>query len=167
MSAASLPRRGELMPDQRWDIESVFPDEAHWEAALAEATGSLGELAAYRGRLGESAETLLEALELRYDLLSAVGKVAVYSSLRFSEDATNPANGALAERGHGLRARFEAAVSYFEPEILAMDSVTLDRFMAENPAVAAYRHYFDKVGRGRGHVRSAEVEEVLAEAANL
>src|SRR5690349_19382200 len=161
MSAASLPKRSELTPDQRWDIESIFPDEAHWEAALAEATGSLGELAAYRGRLGESAETLLEALQLRYDLLAAVGRVGVYSSLRFSEDATNPANGALAERGRGLRARFEAAISYFEPEILAMDAATLDRFMAESPALAVYRHYFDKVGRGRGHIRSGEVEEVL------
>ena len=83
MSAATLPRRAELPPDQRWDVESVFPDNAHWEAALAEAIGSLGELATYRGRLGESAEALLEALELRYDLLSVVGKVAVYSSLRF------------------------------------------------------------------------------------
>jgi oligoendopeptidase F len=167
MSAASLPRRADLTPEQRWDVESIFPDEAHWEAALAEATGSLGELAAYRGRLGESAGTLLEALRLRYDLIAAVGRVAVYASLRFSEDATNPANGALAERGRGLRARFEAAASYFEPEILALDPATLDNFMAENPGLAVYRHYFDKVGRGRGHIRSAEVEEVLAEAANL
>jgi oligoendopeptidase F len=162
-----LPKRSQLTPEQRWDVESVFPSDEAWEAALAEASGGLGELAAYQGRLGQSAELLLEALELRYDLLAAVGKVGVYASLRLSEDATNPANGALAERGRGLRARFEAAASYFEPEILALDPSTLDRFMAENPGLAVYRHYFDKVGRGRGHIRSAEVEEVLAQAANL
>ena len=62
MGVASLPRREELAPEQRWDIESVFPTDAAWEAALAEASGGLGELAAYRGRLGESASLLLEAL---------------------------------------------------------------------------------------------------------
>ncbi len=167
MSGGGLPRRSELPPEQRWDVESVFANDAEWDAALATALTRLEALGEYRDRLGESATMLLDALQLRFALLALVGKVGVYASLRFSEDATNPANGALAERGRGLRARFEAAASFIEPELLALDPATLDRFMAENRELATYRHYFDKVGRGRGHVRSAEVEEVLAEAANL
>ena len=32
---AGLPKRSELTTEQRWDVESVFPSDAAWEAALA------------------------------------------------------------------------------------------------------------------------------------
>lgn len=163
----SLPRRAKLTPEERWDIESVFPDDAAWEAAYAEAGARIAELAEYREGLGESAGALLAALRLRDEIAARVGRVGVYTSLRFAEDATNPTYGGLAERGRGLRARFMAAAAFIEPAILALAPATLERFMAEDADLARYRHYFDRVGLGRGHVRSAEVEEVLAEAANL
>ena len=167
MSAGSLPRREELAPEQRWDVESVFPNETAWEAAYDAVAERLGELADYRGRLGESAGTLLAGLRLRDELVGLVGRVFVYATLRFSEDAANRAAGALAERARGLRARLGAAISSFEPEILALAPATLEGYMGESADLAVYRHYFDRVGLGRGHVRSAEVEEVLAEVSNL
>ena len=167
MSGGGLPRRSELTTEQCWDLESIFASDAAWETALGEALARLEGLGGYRERLGESAAMLLAGLRLRDALAAAVGKVAVYGRLRFAEDATNSANGALADRGGGLQARFEAAASFIEPEILALAPATLARFMAKNEELATYRHYFDKVGHGRGHIRSAEVEEVLAEAANL
>lgn len=165
--AAALPRRDELPPEQRWDIESVYPTDAAWEEAYQAVAGRLGELERFRGRLGESAATLLAGLRARDELLAEVSRLGVYAALRRSEDATNAAYAALADRGASLRARAAAATAYFQPELLALDPATLDAFAAADADLAVYRHHFAQLALLRGHIRSAEVEEVLAEAGDV
>ncbi|HET8630161.1 MAG TPA: oligoendopeptidase F [Thermomicrobiales bacterium] len=162
-----LPRREELPREVRWDIESVFPSEEAWEAAYRAMAGRLGELDEYRGRLGESAATLLAGLRRRDELAAELGKVGVYARLRRAEDATNATSAALSDRAASLQARFAAAAAFYDPEILALDPATLDRYVAEEQGLAVYRHYFAKLGVMRGHIRSPEVEETLAEARDV
>ncbi len=166
-AVATLPKRSELPRERTWAVESVFATDEAWEAEYQTVGGRLGELDAYRGRLGASAATLLEGLQRRDELQSAVARLGVYASMRLAEDATNARYTVLADRARGLRARFGAAAAFYEPEILAIDQATLDAYLAENADLAVYRHYFAKLGLLRGHVRSAEVEEVLAGASDV
>jgi oligoendopeptidase F len=62
-----------------------------------------------------------------------------------------------------LYARFGAAVSFYEPEILALDPATLSAWGGENADLAVYAHYLDTLARRRAHVRSEEIEALLAE----
>lgn len=163
MTATTLPRRSELTTEQRWDIESLFPTDESWEAAYSEVENRMGDLAQYRGRLGTDAATLLAGLTTRDSLLRELMRVGVYANLRRSEDATNAQYAALAERAQGLNARVNAAASFYQPEILALPPARLEAFIAAEPALAPYRHYFAKLGQLRGHVRSPEVEETLAQ----
>src|SRR5260370_14530006 len=61
-----------------------------------------------------------------------------------------------------LVARVSTAFSFLEPEILALPQSTLDRFAQETPGLQAYSHELHDLSRKRPHVRSAEVEAVLA-----
>jgi oligoendopeptidase F len=63
--------------------------------------------------------------------------------------------------------RFFAASAFYEPEILALDPSRLQAMMEESEGLRVYAHYFDKLARRREHVRSAEVEEVLAAALEM
>jgi len=163
MVTTALPKRSEVMPEERWDIESLFASDAAWEAAYDALSGRLAELARYQGRLGASGATLLAALVLRDEVMAEVARVAVYASLRRAEDATNATYAALASRAQGLTARANGIAAWYGPEILALDSATLDRFVADTPDLATYAHYFAKLDRLRGHLRSAEVEALLAQ----
>ncbi|HRI57889.1 MAG TPA: oligoendopeptidase F, partial [Anaerolineae bacterium] len=58
----SLPLRSEIPVEQTWDLASVYPTPADWEAACAELTAQLPALAAFRGRLAEGPATLLALL---------------------------------------------------------------------------------------------------------
>lgn len=162
-----LPRRDEVPREVRWDVESIFPTDEAWEATYRGLAGRLGELDGYRGRLGESAATLLAGLERRDELAKELGLVAVYARLRRAEDATNATYAALADRAAGLQARFAAAAAFYDPEILALDPATLDRYVEAEPGLAVYRHSFAKLGVMRGHIRSPEVEETLAESRDV
>jgi oligoendopeptidase F len=161
-TTATLPKRDELPREQCWDIESVFASDAVWEDAFEATTARLRELERFRGRLGESARTLLDGLQLRDDVMLDVYRVGLYGGMRMAEDATNSAALAMNDRGQGLFAAASAAVAFFEPEILVLDAATLARYQQEQPSLATYAHYLDTLERRRPHVRSAEVEEVLA-----
>ena len=55
-----------------------------------------------------------------------------------------------------------SAISFLQPEILAIGKDKLDEWMAaESEKLATYKHYFDDLFRKQAHVRSAEVEELL------
>ncbi len=166
-TAQALPRRSELPVEHTWDLENVFPTLADWEAAYTRTEGRKSELESYRGRVGASAQTLLEALRLRDDVSREANRINVYAYLRRAEDATNAASAALADRAGTLAASLGAAAAFIEPEILALDPETLAGYAGAEPGLAAYQHYLDKLGRMREHVRSAEVEELLVQAENV
>jgi oligoendopeptidase F len=161
--AKTLPRRDEVPKADQWDIESLFPSEAAWEAAFTKAEGELASVAEYKDRLGSSAKTLLEALQARDRVGNDVQWVALYSGMMVAGDTTNQENLARDDRAGGLLARWGAASAFFEPEILAIAPETLEQFIKDEPGLALYRHYFDQLALIRDHVRSAEVEAVLAE----
>src|SRR4051795_5672619 len=107
--ATTLPKRNEVPLEERWDIESLFATDAAWEAAYAALAARLPELAEYQGRLGESGDTLLAALRLHDEIFAELARVAIYTSLRRSEDATNATYAGYDSRAQGLTARAQAA----------------------------------------------------------
>jgi oligoendopeptidase F len=163
-TTATLPKRSEVAREQTWALETVFASNAAWESGFSAAQDRLPGLEAYKGRLGESASTLLSGLKLRDDITRDVYKVELYASLRVAEDATNPASLAMLDRAQGLFATAGAAASYIDPEMLELEPATLERYMREESGLAEYAHYVERLKRRREHVRSAEVEEVLAMA---
>ncbi len=165
--AHALPKRSELKKEHTWDLEDMFPTVADWEAAYKKTEARKGELESYRGQVGSSAATLLEALTLQDEISGEANRINVYAYLRRAEDATNATSAALADRAGNLGSALGAAAAYIEPEILALDPETLAGYITSEPGLAAYQQYFDKLGRMREHVRSAEVEELMAQAANV
>lgn len=162
----TLPKRSELAHEDTWDVESVFATTGDWEAAFNAANGRLAELEQYRGKLGESGAALLAGLKLRDEILLEVYRIGMFAGLRVAEDATNAASLAMSDRASGLVASAFAAASFYEPEILDLEPETLARLQAAEAGLAEYAHYLDTLEQRRAHVRSAEVEELLAMASD-
>ena len=163
---AVLPRRSELAYEDTWDVESVFPTSDDWEAAFNAVGARLAELEQYRGRLGDSGASMLAGLKLRDELLLEAYRVGMFAGLRVAEDATNAASLSMNDRASGLFANALAAASFYEPEILALDPAVLAQLRTSEAGLGEYDHYFDTLERRRAHVRSSEVEEVLAMASD-
>lgn len=163
--ASALPARSELPFEDTWAVETVFADADAWNAAYAAVSARLPELAAYQGQLGESADHLLQALHLRDELLLEVYRIGMYAGLKVAEDATNSGALAMDDRAAGLFAAAGAAAAWIEPEALTLPSELLTEFRATSSALQVYGHYLDNLEQRRAHVRSGEVEAVLAMAA--
>ena len=53
-----LPKRNEVPEALTWRLEDIYPATAAWEAELAQVQAEGEKLAAYAGRLSESAAVL-------------------------------------------------------------------------------------------------------------
>src|SRR5260370_26701785 len=57
-------------------------------------------------------------------------------------------------------------MSFARPEMIAIGFRKLREWVAKSPRLAHLRHYFDRLEKLRGHVRSAEVEEILTQVSD-
>ena len=63
MTTTTLPTRAEIPVEFTWDLASIFPTPASWEASLAGVNARLTETRRFQGHLGEDAEKLADWLE--------------------------------------------------------------------------------------------------------
>lgn len=162
-----LPQRSEVPVEQTWDLESIFATPAEWDAAREQLAARLPELAGYQGRLGEGPQTLAAFLDLYQETGVLMGKIATYASNGASTDTSNQAAAARAGQASSLAATYAATIAFFDPELMAIGFDRLDRWVAETPELAFFGHYVDRLKRRAAHVRSGEVEQVLALASDL
>lgn len=159
----TLPPRSEIAPETTWDLKSIFPADEAWKQAFADIQPRLEDLESYQGRLAESPETLLRWFTESAEVAEEVGKLYIYASLSYAVDTNDQDASALYSRATTLYARFQAAVSFAEPELAAIAPETLRDWTESHPGLALYEHYFDRLEKRRPHLRSQEVEKVLAQ----
>jgi len=158
--------RADIPLQYRWSLEDIFPDVDAWQATYTKVETEIPKLAEYKGRLAESADILLAALELEYGISRDIEDIFVYASQLQNTDTRNAEANALVGKASALYAAFGEAAAFFEPEIVQIPDQTMAEFLAD-PNLADYRHVLDNILRTKAHIRSQEVEEVLAGASQL
>jgi oligoendopeptidase F len=161
MSTATLPARTEIPAADTWDLARLFAGPTDWEAAYAEWVALIDGYARFRGRLGESAESLAECLDFDTACDRLGDRVQTYAALRESEDTAD--GGAQAMRAKALTAASKAAqaASYIRPEILAIPENRMAGFL-RSPVLAAHKLSLERLLRYRPHTLSESEEKLLA-----
>ena len=162
MTQTSLPTRSQVPVQKTWNLESIFPNIDAWESALMQVNKDLPKLETYMGKLGDSPETLLEYLNLSQEITILAMKVMVYSGLDQSADMADPDKAARAGQGQGLMAKLSTVRAFEEPELMEIGLETLKGWARDNQEFSIYKQYLDDLQRQAAHVRSSEIEEILA-----
>ena len=158
----ALPSRSQVPVEQTWDLGSIFATPQDWEAACNELVAMLPDLSAYQGHLGDNPHKLLDFIQLYQQAGTLMGKINVYASNAYAVDTLDQAAAARNGQGRSLMARYQAATAFFDPELMHIGFTTLRQWMQEDPELAFFSFYVDKLEKRQKHVRSGEVEEVLA-----
>jgi len=162
MTQTKLPSREEIPVEQTWNLDSIFPNIEAWESAYKEVETRMPELAEYQGTLSDGPKTLLAYFDKSQQMLRLAMQVMVYAALDQSTDVSDTTAAARAGQGRGLMTKVFAASSFAEPELMEIGFEKLNQWTAEQPELALYKHYFEDLERQAEHVRSKDVEEVLA-----
>jgi len=161
-----LPKREELRVDDTWRLEDIFATDEEWEKEFNEIKKAIPKIAEYRGKLGESADTLYEALQYQDHVMERLGKLYTYAHMRYDQDTTNSFYQSLNDRAQTLYTEASSIASYIVPEILSIDEEKIQSFLNENEELKLYEHALNEVNRQRPHVLSSEQEAILAQAAD-
>jgi oligoendopeptidase F len=164
--SGDVPTRDQIAIEDTWDLTTLYPTDTDWERDLARIPDLLNAVTGHAGHMGESPARLRQAIDDMMALHSTLERVRVYASLRKDEDTTNP--GALSRYERSVAAAIEAgqALAFFEPELLALDVPAFDALRTA-PDLQPYHHMLDDLARQRPHVRSLEVEQLLAQSADV
>jgi oligoendopeptidase F len=160
--STSLPDRSQAPIEQTWDLESIYPTPAAWEEACRQLESQLPALSAFQGRLAEGPQTLLSFLDLFQESGALMNRIHTYAFNAYSVDTGNPAASARVGQSRSLYARHAAAIAFLNPELLAIGFERLGEWLDSTPQLAFFAHYLQRLSERRQHIRSGEVEEVLA-----
>jgi len=159
--------RQDVQPEFTWDLESVYPTNEAWEQDYHKVTALIPGLEGFRGKLGESGSVLLAALKVRDEIYKLLWQVAVYAGMRRDENTADNTYQAMSDRSMSLSVRVRSAGSYMTPEILALPTEKLFGFIGQEPELQTYRHELEDLVREKDHVRSQEIEELLAQGSEV
>jgi len=163
----ALPLRSEIEHAYKWRLEDLYSDDAAWERDFECLDGLLKAVKKYEGKLGDSAEALLLALQARDELMQTVERIYAYARMRKDEDNSNPTYQALTDRAQNMAVKAESAVSYLVPEILGIPENRIKGYLQESRELQVYRHHLDDILRYKPHTLPPEEERLLAEAGEI
>ena len=163
VEVASVPTREEIPAEYTWDFTTIYADDAAWEADVVRLEAMLPEAGALQGTFGDSPAALLRGLRAADDIQVILGKIYSYARMRKDVNGSDASAQALEARAASLAARTGAALSFIEPEILTIPEATISAWQEAEPGLEPYRYELDQLNRRRPHIRSAEVEAVMAE----
>ena len=164
--SGDVPTRDQIAIEDTWDLTTLYATDDDWERDLSRIPELLNAVTGHAGHMGESPARLKRAIDDMMALHFTLERVRVYASLRKDEDTTNP--DALSRYERSVAAAIEAgqALAFFEPELLALDPNAFDALRTAAD-LQPYRHMLDDLARQRPHVRSLEVEQLLAQSADV
>ncbi|MBK8165849.1 MAG: oligoendopeptidase F [bacterium] len=159
--------RAEIPEGYRWSSTHIFPDDAAWEAELTAIAGDIPKLTAFKGRLGESAATMLDAQNATYETMKRLYKLYVYAQVLYDVDQGNNQSRQMQGRVAALMPAFGEATSWMQPELLEIDPAVIRGFMAEDKELAVYDYYFKELWRQKANTLSGPEERLMALTGNM
>lgn len=158
--------RAEIDDVYKWQLDAIFPTDAAWEEAFAQAKDGIAAIEALQKGLAPQKESILHALQAIYALERTVDKLYTYARMRRDEDSREPVPQAMADRIMSFVARASAVTAFLKPALLAMpEALLLD--CAKDSNFSEYDRFLADILRRRPHVLPAEQEALLAEAAEI
>ncbi|ADE67755.1 MULTISPECIES: oligoendopeptidase F [Priestia] len=162
-----LPSRSEIKVEDTWKLEDIFASDDAWEKEFEEVKALIPQMEKFKGKLGESAQTLYDALQEQDELTMRVSKLYTYAHMRYDQDTTNSFYQGLNDRIKTLYTQIASALSYVTPEILSIEESKIKQYMVEHKELKLYAHALDEITRERPHILSESEEALLAQASEV
>ena len=165
--AKEILKRSEVPEEFTWNLKDIFESDEAWLAEY-EALKELPEkVAAFRGRLGESAANLLEFFKEDDELNVRLEMLYGYASCKCDQDTANSTYQDFRGKAMSVIVAISSAGAYASPEIMAIPEETLNRFYEDEPELETYRRSIYSVRRRAEHILSPECEAILSAAGEM
>ncbi|GAX05542.1 oligoendopeptidase F [Secundilactobacillus pentosiphilus] len=159
-----LPTREQVDSSLTWDLTPIYQDRQAFNQAFDQVAKQIEALPELQGKLARSSKDLVQVIDAMMAAIRPAEKLYVYASLKHDQDTTDADNQALSGRTQSLLTKLESNLAWFEPELLAVESKTLDQWIQTDSGLKPYEHYLRTITDEREHVLTPAAEKLLAQA---
>ena len=164
---SKILKRSEVPVENTWNLADMFVSDDAWMAEYESLKEVPAKVAAYQGRLAESAKTLLEYFKLEDEIELRLTPLYGYASCKGDEDTANGFYQDLRGKAMSTYVAIAGASSFATPELMAIPEETLEQFYKDEPELETYRRPITRIRRRAAHVLSPECEMILATAGEI
>ena len=160
-------KRSEVPEELTWNLKDMFESDEAWMAEYEQLKEMPAQIAAFQGRLGESAETLLDYLRGQDELELRLSVLYGYASCKNDQDQADARYQDMRGKAMSCLIAISSAAAFATPEIMAIDEDRLNLFYVAQPALETYRRSLYQIRRRKAHILSPAEEKLLAAAGEM
>lgn len=156
-----IPNRSEVPASDKWDLSSIYKSNEQWEEELKKIPSLTEKVVAFKGKLSESSDSLLNALKALEEASLQLETVYHYASLQHEADEDDTE--ATDRDGRAMMAytEFQSNISFMDPELLAIPEEKL-KVWIEKPEFKDYKRYVEKLLHYNKYTLSEKEERLLS-----
>lgn len=162
MSEERIPKRSEVPEQFKWALEDIYATDERWAEDLQELKAMPERITAFKGRLGESADTLYDFMQLSDEISVLCDSLGNYAQRRSDEDTANAKYQGFIGQLMNAYVAVNSAGSFETPEIISIEEDKLQKFYEDKPELKLYKRALDKLRRKKAHILSEAEEKILA-----
>lgn len=162
MSEERIPKRSEVPEQFKWALEDIYATDEKWAEDLPKLKAMPERIAAFKGRLSESADTLYDFMQLSDEISVLCDSLGNYAQRRSDEDTANAKYQGFIGQLMNAYVAVNSAGSFETPEIISIEEDKLQKFYEDKPELKLYKRALDKLRRKKAHILSEAEEKILA-----
>ncbi|MBT8448150.1 MAG: oligoendopeptidase F [Gammaproteobacteria bacterium] len=145
-----------------WDLTQIYATPADWDKARKEMLADMKMIQERKGRLGDSADTLYNTLQMLSDLTRKGSRVFVYTSLKADENLGDTEAQERLALSRAMFGQFSQATAWIQPEILTIGRERIEKFLEQDARLAPWKMTLDNSLRNAPYTLSEETEQALS-----
>jgi len=159
---SQVKNRDDIDAKYKWNLEDLYSSVDEWQNDKKVIEARIPEITEFQGKLAENSKNLLTTLENMFSIYKNYYKLSSYSARLKDQNLGNSSNSSLAQQASSLGTKLSEAASYFDPEVLAIDKTTMDKFYKEEAKLLDYKIILEDVQRLREHTLTEAQEKIMA-----
>ena len=159
--------RNEIDSKYKWDLSLIYKSIEDFNNDYDIVIDKINNYLKYKNKLKYNANTLLEALKEKDEIVLQLEKLSSYASRISDEDLRNSDNLKLKNKIISLEAKHAKNISFLVPEILKIGSSKINEYFKEEKELEIYKQYLNDILRYKKHTLSNDKEMIIASASEI
>lgn len=157
-----VKKRSEIDKKYLWDINSMYGSDKAWQEDVDKALELAEGLSEYRGRIAESASTLLYVFETEALIDRCLENPAVYAYMKRDEDTSYSNSQEKVMKISTVGSKISAMLAFITPELLKEDYSKIQEFIEEEEDLKVYEFALKEMFKAKKHILSETEESLLS-----
>ncbi len=160
-------KREEFDNKYKWQTSALYKNDEEALKDLKWLEEEIPKLSKYHNHILDSADSLLEVLELDNNISKVMERLFVYSHINNDVDVTNVSYQELFGKVQNIYTLYLTTTAYIVPELLKAPENIITKYLKENTKLKVYERSLKQIRRQKEHVLAPKVEEALSHFASI